>query len=87
MTSLKSLQSGSPEYRKRIQKCIDAIREGSDFPEAVEISELFPRRFQMQIKSGDETGSLAKMFRHLSSVLDESITLRVAQLVQLLEEF
>ena len=34
---------------------------------------------------GDETGSLAKMFRHLSSVLDESITLRVAQLVQLLE--
>ena len=85
MTSLKSLQSGSPEYRKRIQKCIEAIQDGSDFPEAVEISGLFPRRFQMQIKSGDETGSLAKMFRHLSSVLDESITLRVAQLVQLLE--
>ena len=37
MTSLKSLQSGSPEYRKRIQKCIEAIQDGSDFPEAVEI--------------------------------------------------
>ena len=85
MTSLKSLQTGSPEYRKRIQKCIEAIQDGSDFPEAVEISGLFPRRFQMQIKSGDETGNLAKMFRHLSLVLDESITLRVAQLVQLLE--
>ena len=85
MTCLKSLQSGSPEYRKRIQKCIEAIRDGVEFSEAVEISGLFPRRFQMQIKSGDETGSLAKMFRHLSSVLDESITFRVSQLVQLME--
>ena len=85
MTCLKSIHPGSSEYQERIQKCIEQVNQGSDFTEAVEISNLFPRRFLMQIKSGEETGSLAKIFRHLSAFLDESITLRVSQLVQLLE--
>jgi len=39
----------------------------------------------MQIKSGEETGKLAEIFRHLPEFLDESISLRISKLVQLLE--
>lgn len=85
VTSLKALQPGSREHKARIDECIRLLKEGSEFTEAVEMSRLFPRRFLVQIKSGEETGSLARIFRHIADVLDESISLRVSQLVQLLE--
>ncbi|MFA5506348.1 MAG: type II secretion system F family protein [Vulcanimicrobiota bacterium] len=85
VSSLKALQTGSSEYRKRIDRCIQELKTGNDFTESVEISGLFPRRFLLQIKSGEETGNLAKTFKHLAAVLDESISMKVGQLVQLLE--
>jgi type IV pilus assembly protein PilC len=85
MTSLKALRTPSADYQQRIDRCIEEVRGGVDFSDAAEISGMFPRKYSLQVKTGVETGNLVKVFRSISEFLDESITMRVGQIVQLLE--
>ncbi len=83
--SLKYAYAGSPEMERRIGRCLHELRCGSSFSEAVESSRLLPPSLYLQVKSGEETGQLVKVFKRLSEQLDESVNHRVSQLVQLLE--
>ena len=85
LVSLKSIHVPWPDYNRRVLECVTAIKEGLSFSEAVEVSEMLPRTFFMQVKSGEETGQLPRIFEMLSAHLDESVTLRIVQVVQIVE--
>lgn len=82
---LKTLQVPWPEFQERIGTCIEMVSSGDTFSDAVRRSGVLPARFAMQIKSGEETGQMARMFRLISEQLHESVSLRVHQIVQILE--
>lgn len=85
LSSLKLLHSPWPEHNDRVRRCIELIREGVDFGEAGELSGLFPRRFLLQVKSGEETGQLPHIFKIISEQLDEMVNLRVVSIVAIAE--
>ena len=82
---LKLVHTPWPRFNRQVQQCLAELREGAEFSEAVERSGMFPRGFAIQIKSGEESGQLPRIFKMLSDNLDESVTLRVSQLVSVLE--
>lgn len=85
LSTLKASRSPWEAHNRRVARCIGYLREGQDFSEAVQMSEIFPARYWMQIQSGDETGELPKMFGMLAAQLDESVSLRLASLIQIIE--
>ncbi|MGE0487730.1 MAG: type II secretion system F family protein [Vulcanimicrobiota bacterium] len=85
VTSLKTLYLPWPGYRRRLAQCIEEVRQGTEFSEALRISGLLPENLLVQIKAGEESGQLAVNFRRLSEFFDQSINLRTSQLVTLLE--
>ena len=84
-SSLKAVHSNWPEFNQRKAECLELLRAGSNLSEAVESSSLFPRTFLLQMTSGEETGKLPRVFEMLSQQLDETVTMRISQLMQLLE--
>ena len=82
---LKALNPPWLEQRERVRECVQEIRSGSSFSRAVETSGILPRRFLAQVNSAEETGQLPTTFRLLAAQLEESLTMEVERLVQLLE--
>jgi type IV pilus assembly protein PilC len=85
LSSLKLLHSPWVEHNERVSKCIELIRAGAEFGEAGEESALFPRRFMLQIKSGEESGQLPHIFKIISQQLDEQVNYRIAGIVAVAE--
>lgn len=85
VSSLKALHTNWPEFNARKERCLEELREGANFVEAVGSSELFPRLFLLQLSTGEETGNLPRIFEMLSEQLDEAVTLRMSQVTQILE--
>lgn len=85
LSSLKAVHSSWPEFNLRKEQCVEELRAGLNFVEAVEASGLFPRAFLLQLTSAEETGQLPRILEMLSDQLDESVTLKVRQLTQVFE--
>ncbi len=85
MKGLKTLRVPWPDFERRIALCIDMVRSGTGFSEAAHLSGMLPDRFAVQVKSGEESGRLAPMFRMLSDQLHESVSLKAEQIVQCME--
>lgn len=85
MASLKTLNSTWPEHNERVKKCIQEIRAGAFFSDAVEKTEMLPHRFWVQIRSGEETGTLPDIFSMTAENLDEMVALRVTAIVGIVE--
>lgn len=85
MNGLESLRPPWPEFQQRVRDAIKEIRAGAGFSQAMRDSGALPGKFYMQVKAGEETGKLAQIFKRLADFLDESVTARTAQIVQLLE--
>lgn len=85
LLSLKVIHSSWPDFEQRKAQCLEALRAGASFPEAVDKSRLFPRIFLLQLASADEMGKLPRSFAMISDQLDEMIAMKVSQLVQILE--
>lgn len=85
LRGLKTLRTPWPDLQDRIESCIDLVRAGTPFSEAAHLSGMLPDRFAVQIRSGEESGKMARMFQLLAQQLDESVTMRTEQLVQMLE--
>ncbi len=85
LSSLKVIHSSWPEFNLRKERCLEELKAGSNFVEAVDSSQLFPRIFLLQLTSAEETGQLPRTFEMLSEQLDEMVTLKMNQLTQILE--
>jgi len=85
LVSLKSLNPPWQDLQERIMDSVDKIRAGSSITEAIEGSGMLPKAFNAPVKSAEETGRLPQTFRMLSEQLEESVTLEIERLVQLLE--
>lgn len=85
LTSLKTLRSNSSEQRRRVNDCLSALQRGTDFAGAVDKSGLIPKSFSLQVTAAEEVGELARAFRDIAEVLDESVNLRLANLIRLAE--
>ncbi len=85
LSSLKAVHSSWPEFNQRKSHCVEELRSGSNFVEAVATSELFPRVFLLQLTSAEETGQLPQILELLSEQLDETVNLKLSQLTQILE--
>lgn len=85
VSGMKSLYIPWQEYRQKVHACIEFMKSGEDFTDSVRSSNLFPERFLLQLRSGEETGKLAQVFKQLSLFLDEGIALKIEQLVTLVE--
>ncbi len=82
---LKTLRVDWPEFGDRINACVERVTTGTPFSDAAHASGLFPDRFALQVRTAEETGKLAPIFRLLSDSLHETVTLKAEQIVQLME--
>lgn len=85
VSSLKAIHSSWPDFNQRKSRCLDELRAGSNFTEAVEKSQLFPRVFLLQLTSAEETGHLPRTFGMIAKQLEELVTMKLTQLTQILE--
>lgn len=85
LSSLKVIHSSWPEFNRRKERCLEELKAGSNFVEAVDSSQLFPRIFLLQLTSAEETGRLPRTFEMLSEQLDEMVILKTNWLTQILE--
>ncbi|MBS2038151.1 type II secretion system F family protein [bacterium] len=68
-----------------IDKIIAGVEEGESFAELLRSSEAFPAIVVGFTELGQETGSLAKAYKHLSEMLEEEIDLLLNTLMSALE--
>ena len=85
LTSLRTIRTSSSRQRRRVNDCLSALEGGANFTEAAHRSGLIPRRFAIRVTAAEEIGELARAFRDLADVLDESVNLRLSGLTQLAE--
>ncbi len=85
VTSLKALYSPSQTYKKKIENCLQDIKNGDSFSDAIQSSGLFPPEYYLQVSSAEETGQIPRILKRMAESLDETINTRISQLIQLLE--
>ena len=85
VTALKTVRPASPGQAEQVQRCLRILLAGSGFSEAAEASGLLPRRFAVQVIAAEEVGELARAFRDISDVLDESVNFQLSRFVQFAE--
>lgn len=82
---LSSKTTGNRYIAKKIEDINRAVSEGETLTRALKEAGIFPPIMISLIATGEETGSLDKMFMRLSDILDEDIK-RVSQnMIKLLE--
>lgn len=85
MTSLKAIHSNWPDFNRRKERCVEELKAGANFVDSAEASGLFPRIFFLQLTSAEETGNLPRTFEMLAEQLDDMVSFKTQQLVQILE--
>lgn len=74
-----------PLVSGRIGRCREALKNGSDFPEAVRTSEVFPPLYCRLVDIGSRSGSLDEAMGSISDLYEEEIDNRMGQMLSVLE--
>ncbi|MCP3961029.1 MAG: type II secretion system F family protein [bacterium] len=70
---------------EKIRPCIDEVRQGQAFHDALDRAEVFPKISIDMIKVGEATGSLDEMLSSVSDFFDERVETKVQRLLTLVE--
>jgi len=74
-----------PYLEKDVEKIIDKVRGGEKFSKAVEISTYFPTIVSKMLSTGEHSGSLAPILRHISELFHEEVKTALEKFTALLQ--
>ena len=75
----------SVELRNRLDRVIDAMREGGRLSDAAREASLLPERTEKLLGVGEESGNLAQVFERMADAFEEDVTTRSQRALTLLE--
>jgi len=74
-----------PYLEQDVEKIIEKVRSGEKFSKAVEISTYFPTIVSKMLSTGEHSGSLAPILKHISELFHEEVKTALEKFTALLQ--
>lgn len=83
--ALRAVQPSDPRMEETLERVLQSICQGHSFAEAISQTPNLPRLFEAFVAVGEETGSLPKLLRAQSEMMEADTELRTADAIRLVE--
>lgn len=83
--SLKILSPGDPRIAEALRAVTRSLHQGETFSEAVRHAQTFSRLFEAFVAIGEETGTLPRLLRTQSEILEADTEHRTSETIRLIE--